>query len=268
MRRGLSMLLTGVLVVALTGPAHAQGRLDGNYYGSVREWSRRLVNDLEYLQQDISYEVKGPGGRQLADLANATYQSAVHFNRGLRNDVAREHLYRDFQQLDAHLHKLLRAVRDVGPAGSSLQRAAQRVHYSDQQLHYALSAGDDTPDRGRDVLGRQTDVLVHQAAEYIRVMDWATMGSGAGARLRDAARAFSDAARRLERAEDRSVDPNRLRQDFVRVADAWREVVNALNAPEASPGQYLRTKTMEVHETVEHIRQRLNMRDPYVRLRD
>lgn len=264
MRYVLCVMLAGLVV----SPAAAQRATEADYYNQVRDWSRQLVNDLEYIQQDIAYEVKGPRGRQLSELAGTTYQLAHRFHRGLKTNVPREQLYRDYQRMDDHVHKLLRAIRDLGPNERSLQRAAARVHNADQQLHYALSQGDTSEPRGRDVLTRQLHLLAQQAADMSATIDWATQGSAAGARMRQAGTTFADAAQHLHESAEKNASPDHIRRDFGRVANAWREIIDSLNAPEASPGQYLLTKANQTHETVERLRQRLNLRDPYVRPRD
>ena len=268
MRTRPRLVFAGLIAAVVAGPVTAQQATDAEYLGRVQEWSRQLVNDLDYLQQDLSYDVPGQRGRELAELAAVAYQRARQLHRGLKVGVSREQLYKDFSALDAPLHKLLHAVRSLPANERSIHRAAARVHNADQQLHHALSHGDETPARVPEVLTRQIRLLAQQASELSGTIDWATGGSSVGARMRKAGSTFSAAAQQLRVSVEEGYDQEKVRRDFVQVANAWREVVGALNAPEANPAYYLRTKASQTHETVERLRQRLNQRDPYVQLRD
>lgn len=106
--------------------------------------------------------------------------------------------------------------------------------------------------------------LSDQAMDYHAVVDGATHGSSAGERLRRSATEFVLATQRFDRAVAARVSFDRARLEFGRVLTAWRHVLEALNAPEASPGQPLRNKTREIHATLDQIRVQMNLRDPFV----
>jgi hypothetical protein len=105
--------------------------------------------------------------------------------------------------------------------------------------------------------------VAEQAREYEAVVDWATGGSTAGERLRRAAAEFSRASQQFDRVVAARVPFDVARTEFGRTMTAWRHVLEALSAPEVAPGQHLRTKTREVHQSLDQIRAGMNLRDPF-----
>jgi len=106
-------------------------------------------------------------------------------------------------------------------------------------------------------------LLSDQAREYQGLTDWATHGSSAGERLRRAAAEFAAASQQFDRAVGARAGFEQARAEFGRTMTAWRHVLEALNAPEVTPGQQLRNKTREIHQMLDQIRVQMNLRDPF-----
>ena len=107
MRKVVHCLLAGAAALGLAGPAGAQpppnpvppnpvpgyaipaAASDAEYLNNIRQWSRRLADDLGYLMQDISVEIQGQPGFRLQQRANEAYAAATAFHRSVRAGVPR-----------------------------------------------------------------------------------------------------------------------------------------------------------------------------------
>jgi hypothetical protein len=149
--------------------------------------------------------------------------------------------------MDRKLHDLIHAVQALGPDQRSLQRAAARVEQADRQLHYALSAGDTSPDRGRQVIQRQAQALLAEARELQRATRYALTGPRQVRQLDDDLARLVDAAEHFTKSVAQRQDPEHLRGDFRDVRQAWERVTAAVNAlPPAEGNSYLRRRAQQV----------------------
>src|SRR5262249_23758289 len=130
------------VAVLLEAPAARAQPIDEAYLSGVRQWAHSLVTELERFQEDVVAELNGVKERVLYRKADAALSRAQHFHGALKAGISREHLYRDFAEMDKKVHELIDSARAVsGLPGKRLQRATARLRYADEKLHYALSKG-------------------------------------------------------------------------------------------------------------------------------
>jgi ABC-type transporter Mla subunit MlaD len=123
--------------------------------------------------------------------------------------------------MEHQLRELLQVVRAASKDQGWLRRAAERITQADHQLHYALSQGDVTQARGREVLRRQAEALAAAARELNQTAQFALAKDAPGrVGLEDSLRKLADAAQRFEETARKTSDPVSLQNAFAPVNDA------------------------------------------------
>lgn len=221
--------LVATLTIAMIAPAvsRAGGQsLAGKHLASIQEASRDLSREIEFLQ-DIVAESDGKQ-QTLFEQADAMLSHIGGFQKSLKSVTTREGLYQAFDELDAKLHKFLKAVKNVGPEQRLLQRVTIRVTTADEELHYAVFASDATESRVKLVLDRQSHALM-TLARQLDVMARYSFGATPGrailvADLRKLAEATDHFQQRLASGADRA----ELRKDFAVVNQMWVRATRGL----------------------------------------
>jgi hypothetical protein len=238
-------------------PAEAGQR---DYVDSIRDQARTLADEVERFQQDVTLTLRGEKERELYDNADEVLQYLRQFRRSLRGGATREQVYRDFDKMDRRLHELIDAGRERIREQPVLQRDLARVEAADNQLHYALSQGDTTPERGRDVIRRRAADLYSDAQDFQRTADYALSSNRAAGQIRDAARAFVDSADHFRKDVERGAERDHMRREFGEVERAWGAVAEGLNRLSPYEGNsYLRSRALQLDSEIDALHRLLEM---------
>lgn len=214
---------------------------------TAREQTRRLIAELEGLQEEIVAELRGQKERELYQRADAVLIDLRQFQRALRAGVTREHLARDFGRLDRRLHELLEDLQAVGQERRSLVRAAARVQQADHELHYALFQGDTSGENRRQVALRQASLLLAEARELQRTAQYVLANNRQGQHVAESIEQFVRSADHFWRSVDKEANAGHLRRDFTALNSAWQHVTRDLNAlPQREGFNYLRSRAQRV----------------------
>lgn len=191
---------------------------------SAVRWVRQLENEIEHLQEDLYYDRRSYP-QQLSEQTEQASRAVAHFHQVLRRDSDREHLMRDFEEMDRQVHQLIDSLNQSGD--SWLRRQASRIRYSDEQLHYVLQAAN--PERqavSRELLARHAHVLESEAEN---LLDLVSRRHRDGDGVRDAIAQFAEEAEHFHQVVEEGADQEHLQEDFRGVDEAWHRVVDALN---------------------------------------
>jgi hypothetical protein len=218
-----------------------------DFLAAVREQTRRLIAELEELQEEIVGELRGQKERQLYQRADAILIELRQFQRGLRAGVAREQLARDFGRMDQRLHPLIEDLHALGQERRSLLRAAAQVRQADHELHYALFHGDTSEDNRRQVAQRQARLLLSEARELQRTAQYVLANNRQGQHVGESIDEFVQAADHFWRSAEKEANAGHLRRDFAALNSAWQHVTRDINAlPHREGFNYLRSRAQRV----------------------
>jgi hypothetical protein len=254
----LPIALAAVLLSPATGWPQ---QLNAQYHDNVRHWAQQLAQDIQALMEDISIELPRREQRELYRRADRTLQAVRHFRQSLRAGVGRDHIYRDFNDMDREVHGLLEAMRDVDKDERALRRAASRINYADQQLHYAISHGDTSEGRRREVVERQARALATEATELYQTARYVLPDGPRGRHIEEMMRQFMDEAnlfhRKMQERNEGWLVP--VRAYFEKVDKDWYRVARDLGALTARENAYLRNRIERVELIMAQLYQRLDV---------
>lgn len=240
--RPLVTLLTLAIALpafAVQPPPPASAARNGGYRPAER-WVQQLENELDHLQEDLYYE-RGNYPEGLSEQVEEVSRAVAHFRQILRGQSDRQHLMRDFQEMDRQVHRLTDRLNQSGDRW--LRRQAARIRYPDEQLHYALqtlSADPRAP--SRELLARHAHVLESEAKNLKELTDRVGRRDD---RLRDAADDFAEEAEHFHETVEQGANIDHLRDDFRDVDEAWHRVVEYINR--SAYGLYLRRNAQNVN---------------------
>jgi len=217
----------------------------------VQAAARELTRDLEHLQEDIIADLAGRKEQTLYRQADAALTGIVHLQKSLKPGAARKDLYDVFDPMDRMLHELLKAVRDLGPDQRALQRAADRVDNADEELHYALAAGDPTGVRTKQLLERQARALAVAALKLDRTAEYALGAVPGRSVVQGDLRKLVDAAEHFQKSLAAAGEQKDRQRDFVAVNQAWGRAVQGLNLLKGS--RYLLHSAIRVNQIHERL---------------
>lgn len=237
---------TVVVMLAIAVPAAAvqppqRAVVDGRRgTTSAERWVRQLASDIEHLQEDLHYE-RGTYPEQLREQAEQASRAVAHFHRVLRQSDDREHVMRDFEEMDRQIHQLVDRINQS--TDRWLRRQASRIQYADEQLHYALRTRQaEGPGGMQDLVARQAHLLESQARELQMLVQRGTRQDGG---VRDAVDAFADEAEHFHEVVERGADIEHLRDDFRELDESWHRVAELLNR--SSYSFYVRRRAQDVN---------------------
>lgn len=237
------------VLFALTAAATAAGDEQRRFgqddrSATIERWTDHLVGELEHLQEDIDLEREGDDLRGLEAHVEEALTTAVHFQRVLDRDAGREHLLRDFRRVDNTVHKLVERLSSYRQ--SWLRRAASRIEYADQQLHYLLGASNASgPDGFRELVARHAHVLEAESRQLEQVAQRERNRRRLDGSLERAIHSFADEAEHFHESVERGADSEHLRNDFAELDRSWHRVVNQIN--DSPYGVYLRMNAQRVN---------------------
>jgi len=222
-------LLTA-LVMAVVIPAHA--RADDKTptreeLASVKEAARELDREVESLQ-DILAESDGEKERTVYRLADAVLTDVEGFQKSLKPEISRDRLYKAFDELDRKLQGLLKAVKELGPEQRLLRRPAVKVRSATDHLHYAVSVGDTSESRTKQVLERQTQGLVDAARDLDKTAGYSLGVVPGRAVLAGDLHKLAEATEQFHKGLAAGQDRAQLRKEFVAVNEAWERAIQGM----------------------------------------
>lgn len=231
--------LLATLAVVSPAPASADDRVPSREeLASIQEATRDLAREVEYLQ-DIVSEQDGEKERALYRQADAVLAVVEAFQKSLKPETTREHIYNAFDEQDRKLHELLKAVQGLGPEQRLLKRGAAKVRAADDQLHYVLFVGDTSEARTKQVQERLTRSLL-DAAQQLDKTGRYSLGAvqGRGVLVGDLHKLAEDAEQfqvGLAAGKDRA----QLRKDFAAVNQAWERAIQGMQNLRAGDHMHL-----------------------------
>lgn len=247
-------LFTAVLLaLAVAMPAAAQpprppSRDAAGSSRSLERWVRQLENDIEHLQEDLFYE-RGSYPAGLSEQVEQASRAVTHFHHILRRGDDRRHLMRDFQEMDRQVHQLVSQLNQSGDAW--LRRQAQRIAYSDDQVHYALRTASSEPGGvDRELLARHAHLLESEANNLRQLVD--RLGRR-DTELQESIRDFAEEAEHFHEVVERGGDAAHLVDDFQELDEEWHRVVEQINR--SGYGLYLRRTAQNVDRVHNQIHQ-------------
>jgi hypothetical protein len=263
MRLPRRFLVGAVAALVLIGTANADerpatGPLDREYVANARAATRWLIREVERLQEDIICDLSERKERELYRQTDAALAALVRLESSLKPGAERAQVYKDFDEAERQLHALLDVVDKLGPECRALQRAAVHVREADGQLHYALSAGDTSAGRSKQVLQRQVRALAAAAGDLERTAKYALAGNPGRLALEADLRKLVETAERLRDASERA-DLERLKEDFKTLSVSWDRVVRQLKALPPQENMYLLRGAAEVDGLHERLHKLLGM---------
>lgn len=221
------LAILAVTMVSLAEASADDRALSREDLASVQEASWDLAREVEYLQ-DVFVELRGTKERPLYGQSDALLASIEDFQKSLKTEASRDRLEKAFESLDRKVHKLLKAVQDLGPGDRVLQRSAARVGIADEQLHFALYAPGALEGKANQILERQIRVLVIAAQQLDKTADY-TLGTiqGKGVLVRDLHK-LVEAAEQFQMKLATETDRVKLRKDFATLNQAWERATRGI----------------------------------------
>lgn len=216
-----------VTMIALAQASADDRSLSREDLAAVQEASRDLAREVEYLQ-DVFVELRGTKERPLYGQADALLASIEDFQKSLMTKASCDRLEKAFESLDGMVHKLLKAVQDLGPGDRVLQRSAARVGIADEQLHFTLYAPGALEGKANQILQRQIRVLVITAQQLDKTAEY-TLGTVPGNAV-----VVGDLHKLVEAAEQFQIklaietDRAKLRKDFAELNHAWERATRGI----------------------------------------
>jgi hypothetical protein len=253
-------LLTSASVFVAGGTQPAEQKVSEQYLAEVRKTVEQLTRDLELFQGTVIDELSGKQQRDLYRQADAVLDESAAFQQSLKTGGSRDELYRRFDQMDAKLHALIEAVRALGTGQRALQRAATYVQAADDQLHFALSAGDTSEARTRQVVERQARALTAAAHELKQAASYALGGvPGRGALVGDVTK-LAEAAEAFQKGLGGPADRKGMQESFAEVNAAWERVIQGLNGLPPHENVYLLRSAFRVDRFHERLYRLLGLK--------
>jgi hypothetical protein len=220
---------------------------------SVQEAAAYLVRELENLQEQISYELGDAKLRPLFAQVDAALARAVHFQDALKFGVARENLYKQFDEMDKKLHDTAKGIQEAAPKNTAVQRAADRLAIADISLHFALSKGDISEERQVQMMARQAEALVFAAKELQRAAHFAAGANPKTTLVEPAVAKLVKAAQEFHQGTQAGKSRQQLQGDFKTVNQVWEEVLLRVRDLDSKEQIYLLRSAGRVDRIHDHL---------------
>lgn len=222
---------------------------------SAEQWARQLEFELDHLEEDVFYE-RGKYPQGLATQIDKASRATAHFRQVLRRDAEPQHLLRDFEEMDVHIHQLVQMLEQSGDGW--LRRQASRISYPDEQLHFVLRRNEtDSPTANNEIIARLAHTLEREARSLQDLIERVTLRNDP---MRDAARDFTDAVSHFHGVVEKGADFQHMLNDFSESDEHWRRMVDQIN--QSNYGLYLRRNAQNVNRVQTQIHQVLTSAQP------
>lgn len=221
-------------------------RGDGTEYDRDRmqllhQWADKLASELEYVMEDLSH--RNGASRELYQQVDAAMHEVARFQRALRPDSTREHVYRDFQQMDKQIRLLMESSQFTNDP--ALRSRIARVGYADQQLHQAMSHGDVSETVRSDALARQARALARESRQLAEAARTALAEHRRAEPLLGVINQFAEEAAHFDQVVEKNASPKHVLRDFATLDQSWQNVVVQIN--QSGRNAYLFRRTERVN---------------------
>jgi exonuclease VII large subunit len=226
---------------------------------AMQEAARELSREIQFMQEDIVTELGTQKERTLYRETDAILADLERFQKMLKPGTARESLYKQFDALDQRLHKLISAVRALGPEQRLLRRSVERVAAADEVLHHAVTELDTSAARKVQSIDRQARILVTAAQQLNKTAAYA-LGAvpGRGVLIADL-RTFAAETERFQKSVANRANQELLQREFTAVNDAWKRAIQALQDLPPAENVHLLHSATQVDHSLEHLFQLLGL---------
>jgi hypothetical protein len=242
----LPLLLAGALAAQVRPP------VERAYGPAAQQAAGQLLAELDSLRNHVRHALAGPAQQDVGRRADASRELGLRLYRVLGANAGRPQIYESHRALDNALNDLFATAQRVAPGDRELQRRVLHTRSADEQLHAALSQGDASEERRRELLRRQADVLVSLADDFA-----AEAGAGRpepGARpLARESRQLAEAATRFRRTLDQTPTLEAASRAFTPVLREWGDAQTALDALPYGDTADLRARAARVGQVVNTI---------------
>jgi hypothetical protein len=239
-------LLAGV-VLALGGaaaPAQQPGvPLTKDQAAKAYAAATDMINALYYLQDTIADHPVPEQKRGLYAQAGGVVADLMTYKKFILTQAPRGDLYFEYTKVETKLHALLDLIDSLGPADQAIKRSAEKVRAADSELHLALSAGDGSDARARQVLQRQSRSLLAATRALQRVEPFAA-GNRPG--LADALKGLTQATEKFDKLANGKADLAALKDGFADVVRAWEPAAALLNKLPFQQTLHLMSQSVQV----------------------
>ena len=224
------LILFTVLTLG-TATATAEGRatdpnqtVTTDYVTAARKSVDKVSTYLENLQDDIVEDLAGEKEKTLFRLADQALSELELLDQALAaKSPTREALYKQFDRADTKVAALVKAVSEISPKRPALVREAERVRVQNDDLHFVLSTGDETKERQRQVLVRQTKSMKSVAKQFALAADYALLERPGRTPFIDAVKKFVEQCESFEKSTADS-DLDTCKKEFSILTDGWGQI--------------------------------------------
>jgi len=187
------------------------------------------------------------------DLAS---RATAHFRQVLRRNADPQHLLRDFEEMDLHIHQLVQMFEQSGDGW--LRRQASRISHPDEQLHFVLSQIEsDAPTGNQQILARLAHTLEREALSLQELIERVTRRNDP---MKDVAKDFTIAVSHFHGVIEKKADFQHIRNDFLETDEQWSHLVDQIN--QSNYGLFLRRSAQNVNQVQTQIHQILTSAQP------
>jgi hypothetical protein len=213
-----------LLAVGSTTLATKSVAADTNYAGMLAA-AREVSNQISYLQElyttdDQFLRVNG--------LVNQTidFQTALStFRQSVAERAPAEQIAINFATVDRKLNTLLDVVQGLQTEVPSVNLVCNRLRVAEHNLHFAVFAGDNTPNRNLEVLLRQTMAQNALVERLNTTAGWLFSNPGTVKVWQNDLTAVQQALADMEQVVQTSgATPAQIKAKFGDVETAWAQV--------------------------------------------
>jgi hypothetical protein len=221
-----ALLVVGTWSTTLGLAADPDGPVTPAYLAAVRKSAEKASTLVEDLQDDIVDELAGDKERTVFGSADASLIELELLGQVLAEKApTREAVYKQFDRVDAKVAALVKAILDRSPKRPALARQAERLRAQSDELHFALSTGDVSAERQRQVLGRQAKSMTSAAKRFAVAADYALLDRPGRAPFLDAVKAFAERCEAFDKVAAGG-DLDASKKEFSPLTEAWGRVVD------------------------------------------
>jgi hypothetical protein len=253
----LGMALVLLIAGTASPPANGKGPEDplppANLAG-VRGAAQLLAQELDNAEQYIVLSLRsGKDERTFYKQADAALGQVRKFNKDLTDKTARKQLYKEFDQLNDKLDKLLNHVKDRFALDAPLRLIANRIRAAREEVRYNLLLGDTDEGRSRELLQSQIGALLAAVENLNATGQYALSSDPDQAELLVNMKAFLQATQKFQLAMANGAKGAELRRSFEIVFSTWDKVVTGMTMVSATENASLARSTLRTDTAFERV---------------
>lgn len=228
-------MLTSMVFVLFGGALSAQDfvgptlrPVDRETMARIQEWTRVLINELDFLQDDISSDITDPRVKQaLTRLRRGSLQEALTFQRQIRGPIDYHRLAHGLEHIEEHLTPLLRSLDELPARLRSLHRTIRRIRLASTEVGYFVSATNPWVDQ-RKRLARHTKSLEEVAADLASITRL-YQGTTIGRNIQAATSHYCEGLEAFQKQLGAKGQPGRMRKQFTALDNDWQSLARQIS---------------------------------------